>query len=213
MCAGAGIVKLRRAEGAAPDCDDVIMPGEPITADLTPCAAYADPVDARAGVPESLDGLHGQAREEREELVSWLLARGFDVDHIRNSLSPMLLAANLVFGDDARFVSAHDVANLGGVPVDLVQRLHRAVGLARVDDPDQAVHSLAAAASVLPAAALVDVGIDPEQVVAVVRLLMEGLTHAAVAMRRAALAALLRPGATELQLAQALEVLARKTQR
>ena len=159
-----------------------------------------------------LDGLHGEGVKEREELVRWLLGRGFDVDHIRSSLSPMLLPANLVFGDDVRFVSAHDVANLGGVPVELVQRLHRAAGLARVDDPHKPLHSLADAASVLPAAALVDLGIDAEQVVAVVRLLMEGLTHAAIAMRRAALAALLRPGATERELAEAFEALARKTQ-
>ena len=41
-----------------------------------------------------------------------------------------------------------------------------------------------------------------------VRLLVEGLTGAAVAMRRAALQASLRPGATELELAKAFERLA-----
>jgi adenylate cyclase len=55
---------------------------------------------------------------------------------------------------------------------------------------------------------LVDLGLDPQQVVLIVRLLMDGLTGAAVTMRLAALHASLHPGATELELAQGLEVLA-----
>jgi adenylate cyclase len=153
-------------------------------------------------------GLQGQARQEREELARWLLDRGFAVDQIRNSLSPMLLLTSRVYGDDGTLVSARDVAESSGVPLELVQRLHRAAGLARVEDPDKAVYPRADAESVLSAAAAVGLGIDPDQVVLVVRLLMEGLTRAAVAMRQAGLQAVLRPGATELELAQAFEALA-----
>jgi adenylate cyclase len=77
-----------------------------------------------------VDGLHGQARQEREELILWLLDRGFDVDQVRNTLSPILLPANRVFGDDGTLVSARDVADASGVPLDLILRLHRAAGLA-----------------------------------------------------------------------------------
>lgn len=55
---------------------------------------------------------------------------------------------------------------------------------------------------------MVDIGLDPAQVVLIVRLLMDGLTGAAVTLRHAALHASLHPGATELELAQAFEVLA-----
>jgi adenylate cyclase len=41
-------------------------------------------------------GLEGQARQDREELARWLLDRGFDVDQIRNYLSPMLLLTRAV---------------------------------------------------------------------------------------------------------------------
>jgi hypothetical protein len=75
-------------------------------------------------------GLHGQARQEREELNLWLLDRGFDVDQVRNTLSPILLPANRVFGDDGTLVSARDVADASGVPLDLILRLHRSAGLA-----------------------------------------------------------------------------------
>src|ERR1700758_5322607 len=154
-------------------------------------------------------GLEGQARQEREELTRWLLDRGFDVDQIRNALSPMLLLISRVYGDDGTLVSARDVAESSGVPLEFVQRLHRAAGLARVEDPGKAVYPRADAESVLSAAAAVGLGIDPDQVVLVVRLLMEGLTRAAVAMRQAGLQAVLRPGPTELELARAFEALAR----
>jgi adenylate cyclase len=162
--------------------------------------------------PGLVDGLHGPARQEREELIQWLLDRGFDVDQVRNSLSPILLPANRIFGDDGTLVSARDVANSSGVPLEFIQRLHRAVGLAVVDDPDKAVNTRADAESILPAAAAVDHGIDLDHVVLVARLLMEGLTRAAVAMREGGLQALLRPGATEVELAEALETLASDTQ-
>ena len=42
------------------------------------------------------------------------------------------------------------------------------------------------------------------------RVLMEGLSHAAAMMREAALKTLLRPGATEIELAQATEEMARQ---
>jgi adenylate cyclase len=80
--------------------------------------------------------------------------------------------------------------------------------LVRANDPDARLQSRADAESLLAAARLVDIGLDPIQVVLIVRLLMDGLTGVAIAMRQAGLEALLHPGATELELAQAFEVLA-----
>ncbi len=159
-----------------------------------------------------LDDLQGRARQERAELIGWLLARGFDVEQIRSEFSPMLLPANRVMGDDGTLVSSREISESSGVSLELLQRLHRAVGLVRADDPDACLQSRADAESVLAAARLVDLGLDAERVVLIVRLLMDGLTGAAVAMRRAALHASLRPGATELELAQAIEVLAHDAQ-
>jgi len=173
---------------------------------------YVGVVTTDSKFPGLVDGLHGQARQEREELILWLLDRGFDVDQVRNTLSPILLPANRVYGDDGTLVSARDVADSSGLPLELILRLHRAAGLAAVDDPDKAVYTRADAESILPAAAAVGHGIDLDHVVLVVRLLMEGLTRAAVAMREGGLQALLRPGASEVELAEAFEALARDTQ-
>jgi adenylate cyclase len=175
-------------------------------------AVAADPDDRDIEALGLLDGLHGQARQERAELIAWLFARGFEADQIRSVFSPMLLPANRVIGDDGTLVSSREISESSGVSLELLLRLHRAVGLVRVDDHDAPMQSRADAESVLSAAGLVDLGFDPVQVILIVRQLMEGLTGAAVTMRQAALQVLLRPGATELELARAFEVLAHKVE-
>ncbi|PJE06006.1 adenylate/guanylate cyclase domain-containing protein [Mycobacterium sp.] len=150
------------------------------------------------------------AADEREELVAWLLQEGFDQSQIDGAISPLLLPANRVFGDDGSMVSAQAVAETSGVPIDLIIRLHHAVGLSHSGDPHNVVHSRADAEAVLPAASLVQLGIDAEQVVLTVRLLVAGLTRAAVAMRYGGLNAILNPGVREVELAQDLERLAEK---
>jgi adenylate cyclase len=52
-----------------------------------------------------------------------------------------------------------------------------------------------------------DLGIDPDLMLVVVRVLAQGLANAAQVMRGAALSAVLHPGATELQMAQGTEAL------
>src|SRR6202040_334706 len=50
----------------------------------------------------------------------------------------------------------------------------------------------------------------PDETVAVMRVLIEGLQHAAAMMRQAAFKTLMRPGASEIELAEASEALARQ---
>jgi hypothetical protein len=45
-----------------------------------------------------LDGLVGEARRDRTELIVWLRNRGFTVDQIGASLTPMMLPANRLIG-------------------------------------------------------------------------------------------------------------------
>ncbi len=168
-------------------------------------AADSNPPDIEAS--GLLENLQGRARQERTELIEWLLASGFDVDQIRSEFSPMLLPAIRLIGGDGELVSPRDVSESSGVSLELLKRLHRAAGLVGAEDPDARLQSRADAESVLDAARLVDLGLDPQQVALIVRLLMNGLTAAAVSMRQAALQASLHPGCTELELAKALEAL------
>ncbi len=154
-----------------------------------------------------LDGLDGTARAERAELIRWLLARGVGADQIRGNPAPMLLASRRVIGDDGDYVSARQAAATAGVELELFERIQRAMGLPRVDDPDAEVFLRADAEAAKFTREFLDVGIDPDELVQITRLLGDGLSRAAEAMRHAALAAVMRPGATELEIAQASEEL------
>src|SRR6201993_5528339 len=82
-----------------------------------------------------LDGLEGEARKERAELIEWLLDQGFSLDHICGSAAaPLMLPASKVLGDDGDYVSAREVCEATGIDLQLLQRLQRAIGLP-IDDP------------------------------------------------------------------------------
>ncbi len=152
-----------------------------------------------------LEGLDGAARSQREELINWLLSRGISVDQIGQAITPMLLPSRRVAGDDGTYVSAREISEQTGLDLDLLQRLQRAMGLPAVEDPDAAVLLRADAEAVTFSQQFIDLGIDADQVVLITRVLAEGLSRAAEVMRAAALAAVLEPGASELETAKAAE--------
>lgn len=154
-----------------------------------------------------LDGLEGAARTERAELVDWLLEQGITADEIRATNPPLLLATRHLIGGDGSYVSAREISEQHNIDLMLLQRVQRAIGLVRVDDPDAVVHMRADGEAAAYAQRFVELGLNPDQVVLVVRVLAEGLSHAAEVMRYAALAAIMRPGATELEIAQASKAL------
>jgi adenylate cyclase len=164
-----------------------------------------EPVDEN--IDDLLDGLEGSARTERAELVAWLLEQGITAEEIRATDPPLLLASRHLIGDDGTYVSTREMSESHGIDMELLQRVQRAIGLPRVDDPDAAIHMRADGEAAAYAQRFVDVGLSPDQVVAVVRVLAEGLSHAAEVMRYTALEAILRPGATELQIAQGSKAL------
>src|SRR5246127_85681 len=157
-----------------------------------------------------LDGLDGEARKERAELLEWLLDRGFSIDHIREwAAAPLMLPASKVFGDDGQYVSAREVCEATGIEPELLQRLQRAIGLPAIDDPDAPVLLRADGQAVARAKFFLDLGFDPDETVALMRVVIENLGHVAAILREAGLKTLLRPGASEIDLARASEQLAR----
>jgi adenylate cyclase len=99
-------------------------------------------------------------------------------------------------------VSARAIADAHGIDLHLLQRVQRAIGLVRVDDPDAAVHLRADAEAAAHVKGFADLGLDPDNLVLVVRVIADGLSHAAEVMRHTALAAVLTPGASELEIAR-----------
>jgi adenylate cyclase len=138
--------------------------------------------------------LEGDARAQRAELIEFLLERNISVDQIRDAFAPMLLATRGVVGnDDATYVSAREISEKAGIDLDLLQRVQRAMGLPRVDDPDAAVHMRADGEAAANAQKFIELGIEPEQIVLIVPVLAEGLSRAAEVMWYAALAAVMNP--------------------
>src|SRR6201993_1235683 len=155
-----------------------------------------------------LDGLEGEARTERAELIAWLLEeRGFTVEQISGAFAPLLLPGRRVIGDDGTYMSARETSEKYNIDLELLQRLQRAAGLTTVDDPDARVHLRADAEAIARFQQFIDAGMDPDQLIGVVHVLADGLSRAAEVMRYTALASILRPGATELQIAQASEAM------
>jgi adenylate cyclase len=160
------------------------------------------------GVDEDLlAGLEGAARAERAELIEWLLEQGVTVDEMRATNPSLLLATRHLVGDDGTYVSTREISERYGIELELLQRVQRAIGLVRVDDPDAVIHMRADGEAAAYAQRFVELGLGPDQVVNVVRVLAEGLSHGAEVMRYTALSAIMHPGATELQIAQASKAL------
>lgn len=166
----------------------------------------ADPADD-PNLDDLLDGLEGVARAERADLVRWLLDEGITAEEIRTTNPPLLLASRHTIGDDGTYVSAREISETYGIDLDLLQRVQRASGLVRVDDPDAAVLMRADGEAAAFAQRFVELGLNPDQVVSVVRVLAEGLSRAAEVMRFTALSAIIRPGVTELDIAQGSKAL------
>jgi adenylate cyclase len=149
-----------------------------------------------------LDGLAPAARAERAELLEWLLEQGFTVEEIRSSFSPMLLPARRALGDDGSAVSAREISEQTGLELEQLIRFQRAAGLPQVDDPDVAFFVRSDGDSAVHIKRFLDLGFDPDLMLAVVRVLAQGLANASEVMSVAALAAVLRPGASELDTAR-----------
>ncbi len=122
----------------------------------------------------------------------------------------MLLPARRALGDDGSRVSARAISEAHGVNMELLQRIMRALGLPRMDDPDAAVYLSADVEAAARQQQLIEIGLDPDRVVLIVRRIAEGLSRAVPAMRYGAMSAVLYPGITELQVAKAHEALTRQ---
>jgi adenylate cyclase len=150
--------------------------------------------------------------DERDELIAWLTRRGITAEQIDHSFAPMMLPSRRIIGDDGTYVSAGRISADTGLELALVQRILRAAGLARVEDPDAAVYLRADAGIVATLARFVNLGLDPDDLVRVSRVLADGLAVTAEVMRSTGMAAVTTPGSTERQIAERLESLVAKVE-
>ena len=155
-----------------------------------------------------LGDLEGDARAQRAELVEWLLEQGVSPDEIRASSLPLLLASRHVIGDDGTYVSTREISETYGIDLTLLQRVQRAIGLVAGGRPRRGrAHARRRGSRRLCPARSSRWASSPIRWCWWLALLAEGLSRAAEVMRFTALSAILRPGATELEIAKASQAL------
>lgn len=154
-----------------------------------------------------LDGLDDAARDERIELLDWLVGRGFTTPELRrgseDGLLPFLPAERLVMGGPPT-LTGRELAERAGVELDLLQSVRRTQGLPIVD-PDArefAEREIDAARTPLLFGAL---GLSEDQILTVSRVLGRGLAQTAQVMRATVLELALEPGLRERELAERYE--------
>jgi adenylate cyclase len=150
-----------------------------------------------------LDGLEGDERAARLELLEQLSSEGISLDELRAATRD----GRLLFVGAERMVSGvprysiRQVAERAGIPADFVTALRRANGLP-VPDIDTVVCSEADVDAAILARQFLDAGVSEEQQLAVVRVVGRGLAQAAEVMRATVLELVLEPGASEAELAR-----------
>ena len=150
-----------------------------------------------------LEGLDGDERAARLELLERLEAEGATLDEMRaavaDGLLVFLLAERLVDGPPRH--RSRDVAEETGVSLESLAAMRRAHGLP-VPDPDAVALTDLDVEAVRTAAAFRAVGVGEEQMLRAIRVLGRGMAQAAETLRAIGLELALEPGTTEAELAR-----------
>lgn len=150
-----------------------------------------------------LDGLEGDARVARLELLEQLAAEGVGLEDLRAATRDgrlVFVAAERVVGGVPRY-SVREVAERAGVRPEFILALRRANGLP-VPSLDAVICSQADIDAATMARRFLDAGVSEEQQLAVVRVLGRGLAQAAEVLRSTVLELVLEPGTSEAELAR-----------
>jgi adenylate cyclase len=145
-----------------------------------------------------LEGLEGDEREARKDLLDQLTDAGVEIDQLREAVKEdrlALLPAERELGGDCDYTE-QDVAKKADVPVEFLREQRRALGLPQVPadaklfgDPDvEAAEQLKV---------FIDAGLQPEGVEEVARIVGQSMQRIARAVASLAAESLLKPGDTE----------------
>jgi len=149
-----------------------------------------------------LEGLEGDDRRARTELLDALEAEGFELADIRRSASEgellFLMASRAI--DVSVSLTWDDLIERSGLPERLVERLIRSQGQTRAYD-GQVWYTDADLEMLRTTGQFIQAGVPEDQVVAVGRLLGRGFSQAAEVMRGIAMELVLEPGLDERELA------------
>ncbi|HWM64262.1 MAG TPA: adenylate cyclase regulatory domain-containing protein [Solirubrobacterales bacterium] len=150
-----------------------------------------------------LDGLEGEAREARRELLERLAREGVSLEELREAVAAgrltLLPVERALVGDGPRY-SPREIAEISGVELDLLQRVTAAVGIPYPDPEERSLteNDLEAACRIK---AFRDAGLPEEGILQVARTIGMGTARIAEANRELTVRTLMQPGDTERDLA------------
>jgi adenylate cyclase len=150
-----------------------------------------------------LDGVEGQAREARRELLERLSGEGVPLEELREAVAGArltLLPVERALAGDGPHYTPREIAEQSGVALDLLQKATAALGIPYPDPDDRSLTGaeLDAARRVK---AFLDAGLPEDGIVQVARTIGMGTARIAAANRELTVRTLMQPGDTERDLA------------
>jgi len=146
-------------------------------------AAVAETIDYEA--EGLLDGLEGDERESRLALLERLRSDGADLEELRGAVSQGRLAVlpieRLLAGEPK--YTAEEVSDRSGVPIDVLERQWRSLGLA-IGDRDEALLNAEDVESAHRMRTLLDAGIDEDAIAELGRTIAVAMSQFAAASRQ-----------------------------
>lgn len=145
-----------------------------------------------------LEGLEGEEREARKELLDQLSEAGVEVDELRKAVDEdriALLPVERELGGDCQLTQA-EVAERAEVPIDFLQEQRRALGLPGVPEDEKAFSDDDVEAA-KQLKGFIDAGLEKEGVEEVTRVVGESLERVARAVAELTATSLLRDAENE----------------
>lgn len=145
-----------------------------------------------------LDGVEGEEREARRQLLDELVADGASLDELRRAVAEDRLAflpLERVLAGEGKYTAA-EVAERSGLDPDLQDRLFRALGLA-LADPDERIYGDEDVEDARTVTRFLDAGFSEETVLEVCRVLGDSMARVAATIGGVVGQTLAQPGDTE----------------
>jgi len=162
-----------------------------------------------------LDGLEGKAREEREELLQWLVdEHDAPLEELKrtnaNGILLLIPAGRVLDGGRPASLSERDIAEKSGLDLETLIELRRAQGFPAISEEELDIPMFGQTdlASACNAKDYLDAGLSRDQLISTARVLGRGLAQTANQMRQLVFEMSMRPGATERELAEAYAAVA-----
>lgn len=154
-----------------------------------------------------LDGLEDEEREAREQLLERLAEDGFTIDELKEAVAEDRLALLPVERVLSGRYSADEISSATGLPVDLLVRIRRLLGLPE-SDPDEQIFSEEEVAAAESIRMFREAGMDDDAINEITRVLGDGMSRLAATTTAAFARAFLEAGDSEYDVAWRFATLA-----